>query len=176
MIKSSLSAFVLTNLLFVSSLVAQDQHKFDETPGCGLPEVKFDVKTEKGQHSAKSDAGKALVYFIEDDSNFAQLPRPTTRVGVDGTWVGANHGNSYFQINIDPGVHHICASWQSSIPWNRGKPFAAHFTAVPGAVYYFEIRNYAGESGYRLDFVPIDSDEGRLLANRFSYSNFSQKK
>src|SRR5258708_18472260 len=48
-------------------------------PGCGKDDVKFDVKTEKSQHPfAKPDPGKALVYLLQDDTDFRSNPRPTT--------------------------------------------------------------------------------------------------
>jgi hypothetical protein len=177
MIRSILSALVSTSLLFVPYLFAQGPGAVAGTSGCGAPEIKFDVNPDKEQRNALPETGKALVYFIEDDSNFASRPRPTTRVGIDGTWVGANHGNSYFHVAVDPGVHHLCASWQSAaILWHGRQTAAAHFTAEPGAVYYFEVRNEAQESGIRMDFFPIDSDEGQLLEKKFSHSSIIQKK
>jgi hypothetical protein len=54
-------------------------------PGCGAFSVTFSVKTNKNQHPfAQPDAGKALVYFVEDDSNFNATPKPTVRAGLDG--------------------------------------------------------------------------------------------
>jgi hypothetical protein len=80
------------------------------TPGCGDPKIKFDVKTRNSGSVAKPDPGKATVYFIEDDKNFNSIPKPTTRLGIDGEWAGATHGNSYFSVSVNPGVHHLCAS------------------------------------------------------------------
>jgi hypothetical protein len=75
-------------------------------PGCGTVDTKFEVKPDKGQDaSAQPAAGKALVYFIEDDTQFGSFPKPTTRAGVDGTWVGATHftaeagGVYYFRVS-----------------------------------------------------------------------------
>ncbi len=39
-------------------------------PGCGDQNVKFEVKTEKTQHRAEVEPGKALLFFVEDDSTF----------------------------------------------------------------------------------------------------------
>jgi hypothetical protein len=55
---------------------------------------------------------------------------------------------------------------------------AAHFTVEAGNGYYLEVKNTwhrdhgAGEIGLR----PLDSDEGQLLANKFSFSIFQPKK
>jgi hypothetical protein len=148
-------------------------------PGCGDPDSKFEVRTNKGEHPAQADAGKALVYFIEDDSEFTSHPKPITRIGIDGQWVGANHGNSFFYIAVDPGVHHLCASWQSSVILGQGhKTAAAHFTADAGSIYYFAVKNRwqldVGTAGMKLN--PVDSDEGQLMANKLSLSSFQPKK
>lgn len=156
------------------------------TPGCGDPKIKFDVKTGNSGSVAKPDPGKATVYFIEDDKNFNSIPKPTTRLGIDGEWAGATHGNSYFSVSVNPGVHHLCASWQSSLPaLGQGDQMAAaHFTAVPGGVYYFEVKNSlvarAGQpdsSGIAsITLTPLDSDEGQLQANSFKLSVSQPKK
>ena len=58
---------------------------------------------DKSQHAlAAPEPGKARAYFIQDARAF------TTNFGVDGAWVGANNGNSYFSVSIEPGLHHLC--------------------------------------------------------------------
>jgi hypothetical protein len=148
-------------------------------PGCGPASLKFSVRTDKSRHpSAHPDRDKALIYFMEDDASFESHPQPTTRLGVDGNWVGANHGNSYFYISVDPGEHHLCASWQSWVGFGmHDTSAAAHFTAEPGQSYYFRVRNtWLREHGVtRVELTPIDSDEGQLLASRFAYSSSQPK-
>jgi hypothetical protein len=102
-------------LLFGIVVFAQESSTpISPAPGCGTASVKFDVKTDKSPHGLiEPPPGQAIVYFVEDDTEFESTPKPTTRIGVDGTWVGANHGNSYFSFAVAPGVHHLCASWQS---------------------------------------------------------------
>ena len=138
------------------------------------------MKTDKGQHPVQPDSGKALVYFIEDDSNFSSFPKPTTRAGLDGKWVGATHGNSYFYFFVDPGVHHLCASWQTGVILGKGRmTSAAHFTADAGGVYYFEVKNkfFRSETSAMTDVTlsPLDSDEGQVLANKYALSTSRQK-
>lgn len=93
--------------------------------------------------------------------------------------MGANHGNSYFYISVDPGVHHLCASWQPAVLLLKvQKAAAAHFTET-GGVYYFEVKNkwwrdHGGTGIISLD--PLDSDEGQLMANKFSFSVSQPKK
>jgi hypothetical protein len=146
------------------------------------------VKTTKGQHAIKGDGnhpnagqpdpGKALVYFLEDDTGFESAPKPTTRIGVDGQWVGATHGNSYLYFSVDPGVHHLCASWQRAIALFQGrKTAAAHFTAEAGQTYYFSAKNIWTRDGPSdMSLNPVDSDEGQLLANKFSFSASQPRK
>jgi hypothetical protein len=61
---------------------------------------------------------------------------------------------------------------------------AAHFTAEPGGVYYFQVKNSlvarAGQpdsSGIAsITLTPLDSDEGQLQANKFKLSVSQPKK
>jgi hypothetical protein len=163
---------VLVFLLLASPVIAQNKLKDAAiAPGCGAANAKFEVTTDKRQRTvAQPEARKALVYFIEDDSAFGSGLKPTTRAGVDGGWVGATHGNSYFYFFLDPGEHHLCASWQTAIALFQGrKTAAAHFTAEAGKVYY----EHQGTAD--IDFTPLDSDDGPLLVGKFSLSTFHPK-
>ena len=165
----------LVAVLFICSAWAQDKPTgVAVAPGCGPMDAKFDVKTDKTQHPiTAAESGKAVVYFVEDDSHFQSTPKPTTRIGVDGSWVGANHGNSYFYLSVEPGEHHLCASWQSWVGiGSRNQAAAAHFTAVAGGVYYFTVKNsWLRESMIMgIELLPLDSDQGQLLASKFSFS------
>jgi hypothetical protein len=177
------TTLLIVLFLITSSVLTQAQTQETRVaPSCGPDKVKFEVKTEKNRHQVgKPDAGKALVYFIADNSAFASLPRPTTRAGVDGEWVGAAQGNSFFYFSVDPGEHHLCASWQTWVGPGvdvAHKTAAAHFTAELGGVYYFRVKNIyrkdAGRPFIKLEL--LDTDEGQLLANTFSLSTFGQKK
>jgi len=171
---------ILATLALAPLLLAQDKPADDfGAPGCGDPNAKFEVKTEKAKHPAQAEAGKALVFFIEDDSDFEMNPRPTTMMGLDGAWVGATHGTSYFYASVDPGAHHVCANWQKArLLLNVQKTAALHFTAEAGGAYYFEARNMwwrdHGGTG-RLTLSPLDSDQGRLLTDTMSFSISHQK-
>jgi hypothetical protein len=161
----------------VLSAAAQTNPTPNGAPGCGNPEVKFNVKADKSQHpEAQPPSGKALVYFVENDDMFESFPKPTTRLGVDGVWVGANHGNSYLSFAVDPGEHHLCASWQSFVAiGSRETSGAAHFTAEAGQVYFFRVKNVFIRDRGHLEFSPIDSDEGQLLASRYALSTSHPK-
>lgn len=144
-------------MLFFGTFVfaQQSSSPSDAAPGCGTASVKFEVKTDKSPHVLlQPPPGQATVYFVEDDTEFESTPKPTTRIGVDGRWVGANHGNSYFSFAVDPGVHHLCASWQSLVV------IGAHDTSAAKNKW---LREHAAS---HVDLSPVDSDEGKLLASR----------
>jgi len=148
-------------------------------PGCGPADTRFQVKTDQNRHpTIQPDAGKAVVYFLQDDSEFLTRPRPTTRFGVDGEWVGATKSNSYFYVFVAPGERHLCASWQSFEGFDVENTAAAHFTADPGGVYFFRAHDFwARDFGpAHVELVPLDSDEGLLLASKFSLSTATPKK
>jgi hypothetical protein len=90
--KATFVVFSSTILLLASLASAQDLG----APGCGDANAKFAVKSEKEPHQFQPEPGKALVVFLQDDSEFNSRPRPTTRMGIDGAWVGATQSNSYF--------------------------------------------------------------------------------
>jgi hypothetical protein len=104
-------------LFFCASLCAAvPAHAKTVLPdACGDDKAQFDVKTEEGQSApAPPPAGKAQIIFVDDDSvKTSGFSFTTFRYGMDGAWVGANKGNSYFVLNVDPGVHHLCMSPQT---------------------------------------------------------------
>jgi hypothetical protein len=164
-------------LLFVA-LPAFGQNQPSGTavaPGCGPAKTEFEVTTGQDPHpSSRATDGKALVYFLQDDKEFASRPRPTVRFGVDGAWAGATHSNSYFYVSVDPGEHHLCASWQgefSLTPQRRDAAFL--FTAEAGHVYYFRADDSSRLPG--VIFKPVNSDEALLLMSKFLFSTSHPK-
>lgn len=147
-------------------------------PGCGPASVKFEVNTDREQPAVPHpDPGKALVVFLQDDAQFNSTPKPTARFGVDGTWVGATHANSYFYVSVDPGEHHLCTSWQSRVVLTRDSrsTAAAHFTAQAGKPSYFRARDRVmtdfrgvAVSNPEVQLDPLDSDEAIVLLSSFA--------
>jgi hypothetical protein len=132
------------------------------TAACGRDNVSFKVKLDDSQHTlTQPDAGKALVYFFHDAGTNNTLGYPTVKVGMDGAWVGAQHGNSYFSEAVEAGDHHVCIMLQSSLVAQRFE--LAHFTAEPGATYYYRTRLVMSRSVELLELDAIDSDQGRYL-------------
>jgi hypothetical protein len=142
--------FVLLLLCFSLASAMEAKAKTVLPDACGDDKIKFDVKTEKDQPAPSAPApGKAQIAFVEDgDVRVGSFGHPIVRYGLDGTWVGANYGNSYFTVDVEPGVHHLCANWQSSNHALKKSVNAASFTAEPGKVYYFAVKTgYSGGGG-----------------------------
>lgn len=173
-------------LLFASAFGSSTQANSLGAPGCGPADVQFDVKTDGANHAAPApEPGKALIVFLQDDGKFGSRPRPTTRFGIDGNWVGATHANSFLYVSIDPGEHHLCANWQNRVVLigPTRSTAAAHFTAEAGQTYYFRARDVAitdhggavvSEPEVKLE--PVDSDEALVLMNSFASSASHAKK
>lgn len=129
-------------LLLAASALAQDQAAITAAEAaCGPSNIKFDAKQDSTQHpTAQPDPDKAVVYIVQD-TGLVQCKRCVlTKVGMDGAWVGANHGSSYFFFSAEPGEHHLCVNWQSSVDW-AARVFAfSNFVAEPGKIYYFRAR------------------------------------
>lgn len=92
--------YLLLALLLAAPAHAQDQAAdLRGAAGCGSAKTQFDVKTDKKQHTMPPpEPGKAIVFvFSEHKTNpgYATLGHVTTRVGLDGNWMGASHENSY---------------------------------------------------------------------------------
>jgi hypothetical protein len=149
-------------------------------PGCGAANVDFEVRTDNSRHpTGQPDAGKALVYFLQDDANFIDRPRPTTRFGLDGAWVGATHSDSYFYVSVDPGEHHLCASWQGLVILGPKRGEAAlQITVEAGQTYYFRAKDVddSRNKPAELIFEKLDPDEAQLLMSKFSFSISNPKK
>jgi len=144
---------------------------------CGDDKTQFDVKTQKHQPTPAPPAeGKAQIVFIEAmDKNLAcwSCGAPTSRFGIDGAWVGATKGNSYFAIDVTPGEHHLCTDWQSTFRRIDEKVGMTDFVAEAGKTYYFEAKVRIKEHNYGtgpdsssevdrdLNFTRVSDDEGR---------------
>ncbi|HEY6302873.1 MAG TPA: hypothetical protein VIX14_07380 [Terriglobales bacterium] len=126
--------FALVTLLFVASAFAQIPPA-PSGAACGPENVSFKVELDESQHTlAQPDPGKARVYFFHDAGTGLTLGYPTVKLAMDGAWLGANHGNSYFSVSVEPGEHHVCVTLQSSLVAQRVE--LAHFTAEAEKIDY----------------------------------------
>jgi hypothetical protein len=162
--------------VFASSLLAQDSAPTASVRGgCGPSEAYFDVKTNNKQHPvAPADAGKALVYVFEDMEH-----GPTMRVGLDGAWVGANKGKSYFFFSVPPGDHQVCTNWQSGTFKETSKRIGSAITlkAEAGKVYYLRTQVYErSEQDRNVKLEPVETAEGQFLISASAFSTHHPKK
>jgi hypothetical protein len=155
---------------------------------CGSDKTQFDVKTQKHAPAPAPPAeGKAQIVFLETmDRNLGcwSCGSPTSRIGMDGGWVGANQGNSWFAIDVAPGEHHLCTDWQSAFGTLKKKIGMAEFTAEAGKTYYFEVKVRIKEVGSDnssdvdrdLDFAQISDDEGKFRLQSAALATSSLRK
>jgi hypothetical protein len=119
------------------------------------------------------------VYIIQDEAHPDCLKCDvTTRVGLDGSWIGANNGDSYFFFSVGPGEHHLCANRQPELGVST-KPIALlSFTAEAEKTYYFRVHAiYGADRGASYsDFAAVDSDEAQYLISISAYANSRPKK
>ena len=169
----------LALILFTIAAFAQDPAAVSAAQvSCGPSNVKLDVKNDSSQHTVgQPEAGRGLVYVIQDIGSVNCIAGCiTTRIALDGAWVGANHHNSYFSFAVDPGERHLCANWQSRFARLSQIVGLVHFTAKAGKVYYFRTRVLGATATNFFDFEPIDSDQGRLFVASIPMSISHPKK
>ncbi len=125
---------------------------------CGDDTVKFNVKTEKGKPApTPPEGGKAQIVFIS-----VGVPRVNllVRYGLDGSWVGANKGDSYFAVSVAPGEHHFCATTGSFI-LQLSYAGTGAVTAEAGKTYYVEFRATYSAGGGSQGIVAAGSEKGQ---------------
>jgi hypothetical protein len=167
---------VLIAFLFATSSLAQNPSAFP-SQACGSGDVDFKVKLDNTQHTpAQAAPGKALVYFIHEagTSSAHPLGYPTLKVGIDGAWVGANRGDSWFAVPVEPGEHHVCAILQSTVVNQRLE--LAHLQAEAGKAYYYRTRLVMSGQVGLLELDPLDSDQGGYLIGSYPLSVSHPKK
>jgi hypothetical protein len=143
---------------------------------CGDDKVKFDVTTQEGQPLPPAPpAGKAQIIFIQTENQMVTpFSDATIRFGMDGSWVGADNGNSYFALTVDSGVHHLCASWQSVLETFKKNVGLTLFTAESGKTYYFVAQvTVTSRDNVTFALSQLNEDEGkyRLKLSKLSTSN-----
>ena len=147
---------------------------------CGPEQEQFNAKAVKNQAAqmpTQPEAGKSLVYVVEVfDKDANQIGRPTLRVGMDGKWMGADKSDSYLSFSVDPGEHHLCTRWQSSLKRLSDKLAFAGLSAEAGKTYYFRARIIESGYNFALDFEPVNEDEGKYLVASSAMSVSNPKK
>lgn len=146
---------------------------------CGNLHLSLAVDLDNSSHRVPApEAGKARIVFIQETGQTTNWGYLTTKIGIDGVWVGANRKNSYFSVPVSPGEHHLCLALQSAFA--RFAPQVielAHVNAEAGQTYYFRSRIFDSEHGPQyLVFDPIDSDEAKYLVASYPLSTSRPKK
>lgn len=173
-------------LLSVCAIPAMAQDRSAElraAAGCGPATTEFSARVDKNQHAvAQPEPGKALVYVIaqENPNDSYNIGDITTRVGLDGTWIGANYGESYLSFSLAPGDHHVCVDWQSSLASRQQLSGAIELAAEAGKTYYFRTwilpSGLTGGRREELWLKHVDSAEGLLLLSKAGQSAWKEKK
>jgi hypothetical protein len=164
-----------TAILSLSPLLFAQKTPSSVTAACGDLELGMAVHLDKAQHGlSQPDAGKALVYFIQDKGIYGFAG--DTKMGIDGTWVGANQKGSFFSVLVDPGEHHLCASTRV-FPFTGIPVTLAHLVAEPGKTYFYRTNViYWKDVPAYLNLEPVDSDEAKFLIESHPLATATVKK
>lgn len=174
------SKYLLAVSLACFSLPAFASHELPEA--CGSDSVKFDVKTDKAATYKPGTApatGMARIVFIHSlHSGLIMIGgRPTIRIGVDGSWVGALHGKSYFSVDLPSGEHHLCGAWQSVFKSARKEDHAKSINLESGKTYFvqykMEILNNNPGSTTLTSLDVMDQDEGKFIVKSLSHATWT---
>lgn len=160
-------------LCFLALLAAIPARATVLPDACGSDKIKFDVSQQKSPSALPAPAsGKAQIVLVEDNNRMVTpFSYATVRFGLDGTWVGADKGDSYFVVNVDPGVHHVCANWQSGLSILKRDVNVTSFTAEAGKTYYFAAQiTVVSKEDISFALVPLNDDEGKYRVKAWKLS------
>lgn len=179
---------VLVLALLAATAVAQDNVSLmSAEAACGPAKIRFSAAADATQHPVpQPEPDRALVFVVEDLGQckdcyhgryiVSDVNAAVVKIGADGSWVGADRGNSYLFFSVTPGEHHLCMNWQSRLE-TRSHAFAmASLVAEAGKVYYFRARVFPGENDFSFDLDRVDTDEGKFLVAASPYSVSHAKK
>jgi hypothetical protein len=166
--------FWLVAAAMVITPTIRAQGKIDDLGGCGADATKFKVQgAEVNSATYKPDPPpgekEARVFLVQDSGgqvNCFHLGCITSRAGLDGVWIGANQGDSYFSFVVTPGEHHLCVNWQSKFGNESSHHALANFQADAGKNYYFRVRVWGKAGQAYMDLDAVNNDEGRYLVSR----------
>lgn len=134
---------------------------------CGPKNEKFELKVEKPVDAeAPVPPEQAAVYFVTKLSRFN---RAVYMVAIDGAWVGALRGDSYFRTTVPAGVHHACL-------WVKGMTLGlVELNVAPTQTYYVRGHWRTGFLHGGVDAEVISSDEGKYLVSTSKRSTITRK-
>ncbi len=169
-------------LLAVTPLHAQNAATdLRQEAGCGPSKAEFNVKVDKKNHAtAHPLPGKAIIYVFSQyitNAGYNTIGHVTTRIGMDGNWIGASHESSYLFFTADPGVHHLCSDVQSIFA-PKNLDAATDLNAQAGKTYYYKvvIREVRPDPVHMF-ITPVGNNaEGLLLISNSALSTSQLKK
>jgi hypothetical protein len=134
-----------------------------EAKACGPADEKFPTVTEKSLHpTPAAPADKGLVYIVRPSDSGSRIQ---TRLGVNGMWVGANNGNNYFFVRLDPGLYYFCSQGQDRS--------ALALNVEAGKTYYLQQTVTTGMTKSRSSLDIVTDQLGR---EGLTKSNFSTRR
>jgi hypothetical protein len=82
------------------------------------------------------------------------------------------------RFSVEPGDHHVCADWQSSIARRARLSSAVDFQTQAGQSYYFRLAVRFGDKEHpdRLRLEQVDNAEGAILVSNAVLSTSHPKK
>jgi len=170
-----ISASALLSIALLSAARLSAQTSLPAPSGCGPAATLIDVSLDKGLHPAPPTAGKARLFYIESD-RISGFYKPTTRVGLDGQWIGAAQGKSYFIVYIEPGQHKLCINWQDPalfVGKKQPPQQSIEFTAKAGESYYMiGETDFKGANRSSMNLDQLKTDEGEDYLSEYPLAMF----
>lgn len=136
---------------------------------CGPQHVS--VHVQKKRDPAKLGAvpaGEARLVFVQR-MGFCLGCGRVVRIGLDGKWVGANKGSSWFAVTVPAGEHHVCAWWDAPLIRLEDRMKLTDLDAKAGQTYYFQTHvntNAGANEVSRMWLRSISRDQGAFLVSR----------
>jgi hypothetical protein len=178
------SSFILLAIMLAGGAPAWSQIVLPDA--CGKDDVKFEAHPVSALIPTPAPAdGKAHIVFIQSTvlqggSSVFGRSNFTTRLGIDGVWVGAAASNTFFEVDVAPGERHLCVSVQGIGSAAERMVAADSFTAEGDKFYYFMYsteRLTGGNANYYSSKLErINADEGKYKEKLLPRSDFVAKK
>ena len=165
-----------TQLILTAALVIGVSLPAASQTACGPDASRFEIQVNNAHHElAAPEPGKARVYIVQD---IGGLHSPigkgswVTKVGMDGSWIGANKNISFFSVSVDPGLHHLCISTQSH--YGDVREFR-QVRVLAGETYFLRVRNLLWLTPM-LIVEQVDADQGNYMITNSAMSSAQPRK
>lgn len=161
-------AFVLAKAFLCIALFAPNSVGEQWPASCGPKDEAYDLTIERAvapEPSAPSE--HAAVYFL---TKLSRLNRASYMVAIDGKWVGALRGDSYFRTTALAGIHHACL-WVKHM-----RPTLLELNLAAGKTYYVRGHWLKGFARANIGAELINPDEGAFLVSTSKRSTITRRK